>query len=200
MSDTHVRSIAPPPERIVTPRLLVRRWRAADAALLRDAIDASLPELQRWMPWARHEPVPVLDLAVRLAGFEDAWDAGREFAYGIFPNDRNTPHALPSEVVGSCGIHLRNDDHALPPDHAEIGYWIRTDVTGRGYATEVARAMVDAASHLAGLGWVEIRCAPDNVRSAAVARRLGLVHVRTIPANEIMIDGMPRDTMVWRAA
>lgn len=175
----------------MTPRLVVRRWRAVDAPLLREAIDASLPELQRWMPWARHEPVPVADLAIRMAGFEDAWDAGREFTYGIFPPGER-------EAWGSCGIHPRGDQPELPPDHAEIGYWIRTDVSGRGYATEAARALLDVAVRLQGLGHVEIRCAPDNVRSAAIARRLGLRHVRTIPAREITIDGLPRDTMVWQ--
>ena len=178
------------PDRIATPRLLVRRWRAVDAPLLRSAIDASLPELQRWMVWARDEPVPVLDLAVRLAGFEDAWDAGRDFGFGIFAYDE-------SEVFGSCGVHLRNDERDLPPDHAEIGYWLRSDVTGRGYATEAVGALLEPASRLPGVRRVEIRCAPDNLRSAAVARRLGLRHVRTIPASEIMVDGVARDTMVW---
>jgi RimJ/RimL family protein N-acetyltransferase len=44
---------------------------------------------------------------------------------------------------------------------------------------------------------VEIRCDPANVRSAAIARRVGLRHARTIPASEITVDGVPRDTMVW---
>lgn len=181
---------AAPPERIVTPRLVVRRWRVADAPLLRAAIDASLPELQRWMAWARDEPAPLDALALRIAGFEASWDAGREFLYGIFPPGER-------EAYGSCGIHPRADDRAQPPDHAEVGYWIRTDVTGLGYATEVARALVDAAARLPGLSHVEIRCDPHNVRSAAVARRLGLRHVRTIPAYDIGVDGAPRDSMVW---
>jgi RimJ/RimL family protein N-acetyltransferase len=178
-----------PPERIETARLVLRRWRAADAPLLRAAIDASLPELQRWMPWARDEPAPVDALARRLATFETSWDAGRDFGFGIFPPDER-------EAWGSCGIHPRGDRDG-PPDHLEIGYWIRTSVTGSGYATEAARALVDAARRLPGWSRVEIRCAPDNVRSAAVARRLGLRHERTIPAHEILVDGMPRDTMVW---
>jgi RimJ/RimL family protein N-acetyltransferase len=179
-----------PPERIETARLVLRRWRSVDAPLLRAAIDASLPELHRWMPWARDEPVPVDALARRLATFEEAWDAGREFAYGIFPLGER-------EAYGSAGIHRRGDDRDSAPDHLEIGYWIRSDATGRGYATEAARALVDAAARLPGTPRVEIRCDPTNVRSAAVARRLGLRHARTIPAAEILVDGAPRDTMVW---
>jgi RimJ/RimL family protein N-acetyltransferase len=179
-----------PPERIATARLVLRRWRAADAPLLRAAIDASLPELQRWMAWARDEPAPVDALALRLATFEQAWDAGHDFAYGIFPLGEG-------EAYGSAGIHRRGDDRASTPDHVEIGYWIRSDVTGRGYASEAARALVDAAARLPGTSHVEIRCDPLNLRSAAVARRIGLTHARTIPAAEITVDGAPRDTMVW---
>ena len=179
-----------PPERIDTPRLVVRRWRVADAPLLRAAIDESLPELKRWMAWARDEPAPLAELALRMAGWEAAWDSGREFAFGIFPRDER-------EAFGSCGIHLRGDDAAGPPDHVEIGYWVRTDVTGRGYATEAVGALVAAAARLPGMSRVEIRCDPANVRSAAIARRVGLRHARTIPASEITVDGVPRDTMVW---
>lgn len=181
---------AHPPERIETAHLVVRRWRVADAPLLRAAIDASLPELRRWMAWARDEPAPLDALARRIAGFEASWDAGREFLYGVFPPGE-------SEAYGSCGIHHRHDDGEPPPGHVEVGYWIRSDVTGRGYATEAARALVDAAARLPGHACVEIRCDPANVRSAAIARRLGLRHERTIPAHEISVDGVPRDTMVW---
>ena len=179
-----------PPERILTPRLRLRRWRPADAPLLKAAIDASLPELKAWMPWARGEPTSAADLATRLERFEADWDAGREFLYGVFPRDE-------SEAFGSCGIHPRREDADCEPDRVEIGYWIRTDVTGRGYATELAQALVRAASGVAGSLPVEIRCDPLNVRSAAVARRAGLVHVRTIPAHEIFVDGETRATMVW---
>ena len=179
-----------PPERSETARLVLRRWRAADAPLLRAAIDASLHELQQWMAWARDEPAPVDALAQRLATFEAAWDAGHDFAFGIFPPGEG-------EAWGSAGIHRRGGDQASEPDHVEIGYWIRSDVTGRGYATETARALVDAAAGLPWASRVEIRCDPRNVRSAAVARRVGLAHARTISAHEITVDGAPRDTMVW---
>jgi RimJ/RimL family protein N-acetyltransferase len=48
---THVQ----PPDRHATARLVLRRWRPADAALMKAAIDASLAHLQAWMPWANAE-------------------------------------------------------------------------------------------------------------------------------------------------
>ena len=37
---------------IETPRLILRTPQAGDAKPLNDAINRSLPELQRWQPWA----------------------------------------------------------------------------------------------------------------------------------------------------
>lgn len=179
--------LAHPAARVETPRLVLRPWREADAPLLREAIDAALPELQRWMPWARAEPVPLPALAERIRGFAASWEEGRDFTYGILAADE-------SRALGGTGIHPRD---GADPTRLEIGYWIRTDATGQGLATEAARAMLAEAARLPGVACVEIRCDPLNLASAAVARRAGAVHARTIPAHQVTVDGEPRDTMVW---
>ncbi|HZW90612.1 MAG TPA: GNAT family N-acetyltransferase, partial [Myxococcaceae bacterium] len=94
------------------------------------------------------------------------------------------------DVVGSVGLHRRE-----APDALEIGYWIRTDVMGRGFATEAVRALTGI-----GLGQaarVEIRCDPRNARSIAVARRAGFRHLTTLVGSSTTPAGEPRDTMVW---
>jgi RimJ/RimL family protein N-acetyltransferase len=60
-----------PAARIETRRLLLRRWEPADAPLLKQAIDASLPELRAWMPWAISEPSPIEVVRQRLEGFRE---------------------------------------------------------------------------------------------------------------------------------
>jgi len=55
----------------------------------------------------------------------------------------------------------------------EIGYWIRVDETGRGYASEAARAAFELASGLPHVSRLTIRCDERNVPSAAIPRRLG---------------------------
>ena len=47
------------PDRIDTERLVLRRWRPADAPLLKAAVDASLTHLRPWTPWAVAEPTPL---------------------------------------------------------------------------------------------------------------------------------------------
>jgi RimJ/RimL family protein N-acetyltransferase len=60
----------------------------------------------------------------------------------------------------------------------EIGWGLRSDAHGHGYATEAAAAAIDWA--IRSLGWSEfIHCIdPSNRRSIAVATRLGSARLR----------------------
>lgn len=175
-----------PPDEIRTDRLILRRWHPDHAIRLKAAIDKNLGHLQAWMPWAAAEPTPVAELALRLAQFHADFNAGRQWLFGLFPFDETT-------VLGGLGLHPAKGPNA-PAGSVEIGYWLQAEMTGRGYATEA----VEAAARLPGVARAEIRCDPGNIRSAAVARRLGFRHVTTIRGNAISPSGMPRDTMIWR--
>ena len=174
-----------PAARIETPRLVLRCKERRDAPLLKAAIDMSLTELRLWMPWALAEPSELPVIEQRIERFREEFHAGVDFAFGIFdPAER--------EILGGCGLHPRIGDDAL-----EIGYWVRSDVAGRGYATEAAAALTRAAFVDVGVTRVQIRCDPANVASAAVPRKLGYRHMETLIGNASTPGGEPRDTMVW---
>ena len=71
-------------------------------------------------------------------------------------------------MLGGTGLHPDVGGDAL-----EIGYWIRSDVTGAGLGGEAAAAMTCAGFRLHGVGRLEIRVHPDNTRSARIPQRLG---------------------------
>jgi RimJ/RimL family protein N-acetyltransferase len=172
---------------IRTDRLLLRCWNASDAPRLKDAIDASLPELQMWVPWAMHEPSPVEALADRLVGFRDRFGSGEDWAFGVFD-------AGETRVLGGAGLHPRGGT-----DHLEIGYWIRTDATGQGLATEAAAALCAAAFERPRIARVEIHCDAANHRSAAIPRRLGFQLRRTL-LRDSPTRGSQREIQVWSLA
>lgn len=174
------------PGPITTPRLLLRCWEPRDAPLLKDAIDSSLAELQQWMPWATSEPSPVGSLAERIGKFRRAFQSGQDWTYGVFD-------AGETMVLGGAGLHARTE-----PGRLEIGYWIRSSAAGKGFATEVAAALADVAFRIHHVEAVEIRCDPDNTRSAAVPRRLGFEHVTTLQGDRVRRDGTRHDTMIWQ--
>ncbi len=152
---------AAPPEELRTGRLVLTRVRPADLDEVTAAVDASLPELAPWMPWAQDPEGTREGTAAFLAGAWDRWAAGEEFSYAV--REPGGP-----AVRGVVGLHAR-----IGPGALEIGYWVRTSDTGRGVASEAARALMEAALALPGIGRLEIHCDEANVRSARVAAGLG---------------------------
>jgi RimJ/RimL family protein N-acetyltransferase len=149
------------PDRLQAGDIELCRWQSHYVDEITTAIESSYPELRRWMAWA--QTVPSGDamsavIAVGVASFE----ADREWQYAL-------REAASGELVGGAGLHRRGG-----PDALEIGYWVRTDRTGRGYATSAARALTDAAfASSSECDRVEIHMDQANLASVAVPRKLG---------------------------
>jgi RimJ/RimL family protein N-acetyltransferase len=174
-----------PAYRIHTQRLVVRCWNPEDAPLLKAAVDASLEHLRPWMPWAKNEPTDLQAKIDLLRRFRGNFDLGQDFVYGILSRDE-------SQVLGGSGLHTRVGEGAL-----EIGYWIHVDHLNQGLATETSAALTKVAFEIQGVDRVEIHCGPENVRSAAVPRKLGFSHEATLRRRAAPGDGKLRDVMFW---
>ena len=87
--------------------------------------------------------------------------AGEMFRYFAFDDER---------LIGGCGLLPR-----IGPGGLEIGYHVRSDATGNGYATEMAAALVDVAFAVCGVERIELHIEEANFASIAVARKLGFV-------------------------
>jgi RimJ/RimL family protein N-acetyltransferase len=121
----------------------------------------------------------------RLRSWRGQFDLGQDFVYGVFSLDER-------EVLGSSGLHTRAGEGAR-----EIGYWIHVNHINQGLATEVAAALTRVAFEIEAVVRVEIHCDPRNLRSAAVARKLGFVHEATLRQRTQDAEGQRRDTMIW---
>lgn len=55
----------------------------------------------------------------------------------------------------------------------EIGYWIDRSEQGKGVISKAAKLLIEHAFGDLGLNRIEIRCAAENVRSAAIPKRFG---------------------------
>jgi RimJ/RimL family protein N-acetyltransferase len=174
-----------PPYRIETERLVIRCYEPRDAELLADAVNSSLDHLTPWMPWAA--PADVEAQVQLLRGFRGDFDKDENFVYGVFDRDE-------TRLVGGAGYHPRGGEGSL-----EIGYWIRADSIGRGYATEVTATEARVGFELCGLDRIDIQIDPENDRSRRIPEKLGFTHEATLrrrlpPRN----DGEPRrDSMVF---
>jgi [ribosomal protein S5]-alanine N-acetyltransferase len=64
----------------------------------------------------------------------------------------------------------------LPPGHGQgdVGFGIARSQWQKGYATEVARALVDAGFERLKLNRISAQCAPENKASIRVMQKLGM--------------------------
>jgi RimJ/RimL family protein N-acetyltransferase len=170
--------VEPPPYRIETERLVVRCWERADAALLKEALDASLDHLRPWMPWAWDEPQTLDEKEELLGGFHARFAAGEDFIYALFSRDE-------SRVLGGSGLHRR-----VGPDAFEIGYWVRADDVGHGLCTEATAALTRVGFDVAHAERMEIHVDPANEASLRVPRKLGFLEEATLRRR---LPGRPGD-------
>ena len=151
----------------------------ADAVALNAAVRASLPELTPFMPWA----TAAHDVAAALSWIRGEHEPN-EVRYLIVGED--------GEVAGGCGLN-RFDQ---PNSRANLGYWLRTDRTGRGWATRAAVLLARDGLTRLGLERVEILMAVENEASRRVAERAGATFEGTL-RHRILLHGVYHDAHLY---
>lgn len=177
--------ISEPVYRIETQRLVIRCYNPSDAWLLKASVDQSREHLMPWMPWAEGDPEDVQAYISRLRFFRGKFDLGENYIYGIFNKDEDF-------LIGGTGLHPRVGNKAT-----EIGYWIHKNYINKGLASETTMALTKVAFEVCQMIRVEIHCDPDNLRSAAIPRKLGYTHDATLRKRLEQTNGTFRDTMIW---
>jgi RimJ/RimL family protein N-acetyltransferase len=148
--------------RLETERLWFEPVSAGHAEALHQAVIDSRPELLPWMPWAR---APNLEGGREAAArSEAAWRDGREFHFVVV--ERST-----DEVLGVAGLNRKGESAA------ELHYWIRSDHTGAGFATEAGRALIEWAPAALGVSRLTLWAGRENHASRRVADKLGFAHI-----------------------
>jgi len=166
------------PDRIRTDRLLLRRFARRDVESIHEAVDASLPQLAEFLPWA-HASYNRTDAAAYVRDSMAAWKEGRAFDYAIRRLEE------PGRHIGNISIwHISRLGRT-----AEVGYWIRTDETGTGIATEATAALVDTGFAELGLHKITLRIARGNKASERIADKLGFVKEGVL-RDELRIRGV----------
>ena len=172
------------PDELRGERLRLCRKRLDDVDEVMDAIATSLPELRTWMSWA--QTMPTRESMVTKA-LEDLahFDTDESWSYWIRETEGN-------QLVGSAALR-RGGDQEL-----EIGYWVRTDRTGRGYATEAA-AMLTSAAFASALDVATVTISMDraNAASAKVPEKLGF-HRDEEYERDIETPGHSGAGIAWR--
>ncbi|MEQ9104817.1 MAG: GNAT family N-acetyltransferase [Rhodothermales bacterium] len=167
---------------VETSRLLLCPWDTHHAEGLARVLAVNQEHLTGWIPARVSRPGTIPELEARIADWRADFAAGQAFRWAIFEAEG------PLLPLGEISLFPRTRDHRTrisEADRLEIGYWLRNDATGKGYATEAIRAIPGVATPWPGLTTLEIRCDPANAPSVAVARRLGFHLAHESPTDMI---------------
>jgi RimJ/RimL family protein N-acetyltransferase len=148
--------------RLETDRLILRQWRDDDRPAFA-ALNAD-PVVMEFFPETRtrQQADTVLD---RLIGHFD------RHGFGFWALELRES----GENIGFTGLQHVDFDAPFCPA-VEIGWRLARSHWGKGYATEAARAALDAAFRELKLDEVVSYAVKTNTRSRAVMERLGMVH------------------------
>lgn len=173
------------PERIETERLELRAVRSGAGARTNAAVVASLAEVAKYMPWANPCPSPA-NTEEWCRNAHAKFITREQLHYHLYLKNSDT-------FVGSVGLF--NIYWHVPK--GEIGYWMHTPHTGKGYMTEAVRALSQLCFEQLRFERLEIRCEDDNARSAKVAKRCGFTFEATLRHCARSVDGSLRNDQLY---
>lgn len=123
-----------------------------------DLVSENRQHLRQWLPWVDNmRTVQNFDTYIQNTMKELA--AGRQLSFIIIAD---------GSVVGRSGIYNINKQVGT----ASLGYWIGEAFEGKGIITKVCKKLIELSFSELKLDEIEIRCATDNIKSEAIAKRL----------------------------
>jgi ribosomal-protein-serine acetyltransferase len=147
-----------------------------------DLVEKNRASLGKWLPW-----VPFMnsvnDFRNYIRNCIDKKTAGTDYGYLIF---------WEKQAVGRIGLH----DIHHQNKNAAIGYWIDEAFSGKGIVTKACQAIIASGFDKLGLHRIEIKCASGNVKSAAIAERLGF-HKEGVLREAEFVNGQFHDLYLY---
>ena len=143
-----------------TERLVLRPFAAGDGPAFHEYM--SDPEVARYtnlLPISLEQAQEMIDNIVGAQAVSDA--SPLAFAIALQGN---------GPLIGNCRLKRTRDD----PGQADIAYFLSRRHWGRGYATEIVRALIDYGFGTLGLRRIYGLCVPENVASRRVMEKAGM--------------------------
>ncbi|MDA1055667.1 MAG: GNAT family N-acetyltransferase [Planctomycetota bacterium] len=148
-----------------------------------EAVMESKAELSPWMSWC-HANYSRQDAATWVEGRPSAWERGENWSFVIVDSS--------GRLLGTCGFHRLDSLHGV----GELGYWVRSSLTGLGIATEATRNLCQWAFAEKGLHRVEIIMSMENIASQRVAEKAGAVREGVL-RQRLLLNGRRHDAALF---
>ncbi len=152
------------PDELHGQRLVLRRtapkWETAQSIFA--AVDSDREHLEPWFPWA---PMTRKSEDTMKYLFDKEDDTGK-VEYGIY---------IDGSFAGTIAV-MNIDTEARA---GELGYWLSSSFTRKGYMTEAVRTIEKAFFGSLGFNRLFLKCDSRNKASQGVARKCGYAHEGT---------------------
>lgn len=128
------------------------------------ALHESLDELKKFLPWSHESANLMLNEQIkRLAKAQYDFYLGSEFIFHLYSEDK--------KLLGSFGLHRRT----LNPRGLELGYWVRKNAMGQGYATEASKALIVYAFEILECERLQCGYNENNLASQKVNQKISFI-------------------------
>jgi RimJ/RimL family protein N-acetyltransferase len=165
-------------------RIRIRPYEENDAAGMFECVSQSIKEMKAYLPWV-HDRFSLQDCKNWIYNAQMIWPTGRQYDFVI------EERGMAKRFLGGVGLLNVN------PPYAILGYWLRTDFTGKGITTEACQLVFEFAKEVLGLEEITIYMSEGNAGSIAIANKLGAKYVET-KKNHEFVDGQQLNCRFYR--
>ena len=146
----------------IAKSLKIRMLETKDSKELFDVVTENRSHLREWLPWLDYN-TKSKDSEAFIEITQKQYLKDKSFQCGVFYNN---------SLVGMCGFHPINYGN----NSVTIGYWLAKGHEGKGIITKCSEFFINYAFQELKLNKVCIPVAEKNIKSRAVAERLGLIN------------------------
>lgn len=163
--------------------LFLKELETEDAEYIFKAVDSQREYLGKWLPFVEFTK-SVKDSLDYVNSVVTMPEECKEWQFAIFCGN---------DFAGLAGF--KGTDRLNRK--SEIGYWLGEEFQGRGIITDSVRALINFGFSELNLNRIQIKCAPENVKSNNIPKRLGFSFEGVERDSEFVKDGVFRDANVW---
>jgi RimJ/RimL family protein N-acetyltransferase len=176
------------PLQLETERLILRApLQNGDGEIVNQAIKDSHYELKAWLSLFQEIPT-IEETEILLRDAHINFLKRESFRFLIFEKDDD------KNFIGTASLHGIDWDIRK----CEMGYWINTKYSGKGYMTEAVKKLANFGLNQLAFKRIEIRCESRNVKSRFIPEKLGFILEGTLRNDDLSADGSKlTDTCIY---
>ena len=167
----------------IRKNVFLKELEIEDAGHIFKAIDSQREYLGKWLPFVEFTK-SVKDSLDYVSSVITMPEECKEYQFAVFCGGDF------AGLVGFKGTDRLNRK-------SEIGYWLSEEFQGRGIMTDSVRALIKFGFSGLNLNRIQIKCAPDTVKSNNRPKRLGFSFEGVERDSEFVCEGVFRDANVW---